>query len=114
MPYLKIRLNRTIEDKTSSEILAIASKAVAKLLNKPESYVMVEMESSSKLIFAGTADPAAYLELKSIGLPDVQIPALSKHLCDLLKDHLNIDPARVYIEFLDVKGSHWGWKGGTF
>jgi len=114
MPYLKIQVNRELVPEKSRQLLALASQKVAKELSKPESYVMVEMTSNTAMLFAGTDEPAAYLELKSIGLPAVLIRPLSKTLCGLLEEQLGIDPARIYIEFADIKGSCWGWNGGTF
>ncbi|QSA95538.1 phenylpyruvate tautomerase MIF-related protein [Methylococcus sp. EFPC2] len=114
MPYLKIQINRSLPQEQSKRIAALASQRVAKELNKPESYVMVALNDGQNLLFAGTDEPAAYLELKSIGLPSVAIRPLSKVLSSLLQEQADIDPARVYIEFTDVKGSAWGWNGGTF
>ncbi|HUL11591.1 MAG TPA: phenylpyruvate tautomerase MIF-related protein [Methylococcaceae bacterium] len=114
MPYLKIQINREVVPEKSKQVLALASRKTAKELSKPESYVMVEITSNPAMLFAGTDEPAAYLELKSIGLPTVLIRPLSKMLCGLLEEQLGIDPARIYIEFTDVKGSCWGWNGSTF
>jgi phenylpyruvate tautomerase len=114
MPYLKIRLNRSLPAEKTRRILSLASQKTAKELNKPESYVMVELDVNENLLFAGDFEPAAYLELKSIGLPAVAIRPLAKTLSALLQEQAGIDPARVYIEFTDIKGAYWGWNGGTF
>lgn len=114
MPYLKVRLNREVTSNQGMTFIKSISQKVAKFLNKPESYVMVELETNPMMIFAGNQEPAAYLELKSIGLADVQIPALSKHLCAALEEEFEIASTRIYIEFTDIKGMHWGWNGSTF
>jgi phenylpyruvate tautomerase len=114
MPYLKVRTNQPVSPETNIHISKILSKNIAKLLAKPESYVMIDVESNPSLLFAETSEPAAYMELKSIGLPDIQIPVLSRSLCSTIRENLNIDPSRIYIEFTDVKAKHWGWNGGTF
>lgn len=114
MPYLKIQTNREQTTEHAKALLASASKTIAKELGKPERYVMAELTMNPLLIFAGTDEPAAYVELKSIGLPAAQIKALSQTISALLEENLGISPSRVYIEFTDVKGSCWGWNGGTF
>ncbi|MBS1212028.1 MAG: putative phenylpyruvate tautomerase [Proteobacteria bacterium] len=114
MPYVKIQVNRKVDTDQGRHLLGLASQKVAKELNKPESYVMVELAENTAMLFAGTDDPAAMVELKSIGLPSVLIRPLSKMLSVLLKEQLGIEPSRVYIEFTDVKGSFWGWNGATF
>ncbi|MGD8630473.1 MAG: phenylpyruvate tautomerase MIF-related protein, partial [Gammaproteobacteria bacterium] len=58
--------------------------------------------------------PLAYLELKSIGLPESRTADLSRALCEMLADAAGIDPDRVYIEFTDAPRKMWGWNSGTF
>ena len=80
MPYLKIQTNQTLNTETSKNLLALASTKLATELGKPERYVMVELTANPAMIFSGTADPAAYLELKSIGLTAGQVKSLSQSL----------------------------------
>lgn len=114
MPYLKIQTNREIAQDAKLEILKKASVLVSKNLGKPEKYVMVRMDPFEPMMFAGSNAPCAYLELKSIGLPESKTGALSKMLCQLMLDELKIPSGRVYIEFADAKDSMWGWDSGTF
>lgn len=112
MPLLIIKTNCNINDKIS--IATDASKQVAKILAKPESYVMVNIEDKQTLVFAGNDQPAAYLELKSLGLPESQTAEISSSLCSFLNENLGIDSARIYIEFSNAERHMWGWKDGTF
>ncbi|MCR4300596.1 MAG: phenylpyruvate tautomerase MIF-related protein [Sulfuricaulis sp.] len=114
MPYLKIQTNREIADDVKQEILKKASVLVSKNLGKPEKYVMVRIDPVQTMRFAGSNAPCAYLELKSIGLPESKTEMLSKVLCQLIWDELKIPTERVYIEFADAKESMWGWNSGTF
>ena len=114
MPYLKIQSNREISKEKTQQLLTLASQKLAKELSKPESYVMVEMTTNTSMLFAGTDAPAAYVELKSIGLPSALLTSLSKSIGRLLNEQLGVEPNRVYIEFSDIKGSCWGWNESTF
>ena len=114
MPYLKIQTNREIAEDVKQEILKKASILVARNLGKPEKYVMIRIDPSQPMMFGGSSTPCAYLELKSIGLPESKTEALSKVLCQLILDELKIPTDRIYIEFADAKDSMWGWDGGTF
>ncbi len=114
MPYLKIQTNRNIGKEQRSVLLKKASQTVGEALGKPESYVMVALESGAPMLFAGSDTPVAYLEVKSIGLPDTKTAALSEALSALLEDELDIGRDRIYIEFTDALRSMWGWNGGTF
>ena len=114
MPYLKIQTNTPLTPDATQSLLAQASRTVAQELGKPESYVMVALEPPLPMLFGGSDAPLAYLELKSIGLPEAKTAALSKALCELMTKQANIPQERVYIEFANAKGAHWGWNGDTF
>jgi len=114
MPYLRIETNVELDQERTDTLMAEASKAIADRLGKPERYVMVEVVAGARLMFDGNCDPAAYVELKSIGLPESQTQPLSRFLCEFLQDQLKIAPDRVYIEFIDIPRKYWGWNGSTF
>ena len=114
MPYLKIQTNQSIADDKAEALLKAASQAVATGLGKPESYVMVNLDPPRPMLFAGDSTPTAYLELKSIGLPDDKTRSLSETLCTLISEHLAIEPDRIYIEFANAPRHMWGWNKGTF
>ncbi len=114
MPTLRILTNARVPADDRAGLLARASRTLAELLGKPESYVMVILEDGRDMVFAGTPAPAAYLELKSLGLPEGQTAQYSRALCDLMTDALGIPADRVYIEFAAPARQMFGWNGGTF
>lgn len=114
MPQLRIQTNQQLTGEQRAQLLEQASRTVAEALGKPERYVMVAVEDGAAMIFAGSTEPLAYLELKSIGLDGSRTPELSARLCALMADHLGIAADRVYIEFTDAPRHLWGWNGGTF
>jgi len=65
---------------------------VANILGKPESYVMVILKDKADMLFAGDATPLAYLELKSLGLPEERTPDLSAALCSFMETRFGIPP----------------------
>jgi phenylpyruvate tautomerase PptA (4-oxalocrotonate tautomerase family) len=114
MPLLKIATNRPIDQNRVSELLKHASEAVTAILGKPERYVMISIEHNPHMLFAGSDEPLAYLELKSIGLPDDQTKQISHALCQLMEQQLAVSPQRVYIEFNAAERHQWGWNSSTF
>ncbi len=114
MPLLKIQTNAAYPAEKRSELLKEFSASVADMLGKPESYVMVSLEVTPHMVFAGEETPLAYLELKSIGLPGDQTRAFAESLCTLVSNHLGVASDRIYIEFADAARHLWGWNGGTF
>ncbi len=114
MPYLNIQTNADIVPEQQTTLLDQASQTVAKMLGKPESYVMIALQAGVAMRFGGSDAPLAYLELKSLGLPRARTAELSAALSELIEQALSIPEARVYIEFSDPERSMWGWNGGTF
>ena len=112
MPYLKLQTSKNVFNKR--EVIQKLSGIVAEELGKPESYVMVALESEVKMCFGGDTDPAIFMQLKSIGLSESMTDSLSEALCTYASEKLNIDSDRIYIEFTDVDGSFWGWNKSTF
>jgi len=112
MPYLSVETNADVADEPT--LLAGLSQVVAEMLGKPESYVMVHLESNARMLFAGSAAPAAYVQLKSLGLPAERTADYSATLCAFLGSSLGIDAARIYIEFSAPERHMWGWNNATF
>lgn len=112
MPLLDITTNIAIDDE--QQLARQASKLTADLLGKPESYVMVKLQPQQTLLFGGNEQPAAHLKLKSLGLAEDRSAEFSSALCDFINQALNIDTARIYIEFSSPARHLWGWDKRTF
>ncbi len=112
MPFIQIQTNK--KGINTEVLLAKLSALVSEILGKPERFVMVQMKDAQNMLFGGTNDPLAYIELKSIGLPKSETKQISLALCTFMQKELQIDQARVYIEFADADRSMWGWNGTTF
>jgi len=112
MPLLTVTSNQLLD--TDSHQLNMLSKTVAEGLGKPESYVMISVLHNPDMLFAGSHDPLAYCELKSLGLQESQTRQLSERICQCLQKVYNIPTKRIYIEFSSPARSMWGWDGKTF
>jgi len=114
MPFLKLTTNVTISEQQSSQLLTDFSKLLATETGKSENYVMAELTGGKNMIFAGNRDPLAFIECKSIGLSTTQAKSLSASISQLLEKKLQINPQRIYIEFMNCPAEYWGWNGSTF
>lgn len=112
MPLLTLKTNHTIPNRQG--FAELASSTVANLLGKPESYVMVSIEDQQTLMFAGSHLPCAFIEVKSLGMDEQKTDDVSQQLCELVKQQLNIESSRVYIEFSNPPRHMWGWDSRTF
>ena len=114
MAYLMIQTNLPMTKVAKQAVLRAAAALVAEELGKPQEFVMVALQPDVDMLFAGSDDPVAFLELKSVGLPARHTRRLSSELCSLIHQHLGITPERTYVKFIDVGRGMWGWKGDTF
>lgn len=114
MPFLSIRTNKSLDQSTQAALLQKSSQLVSELLNKPETYVMVTITESTPMLFSGTDENCAYLELKSISLAENECQDFSNALCSLISDEIAIETSRIYIEFSNAQRHLWGWNSKTF
>ena len=112
MPLLQITTNISIEN--SSVFTKNASRIIADMLGKPESYVMIMVNADASLVFAGSEDDCAHLKLKSLGLDESKTADYSAQLCNFIQNTLDIPAARIYIEFSSPERHMWGWDSKTF
>ncbi len=112
MPLLEISTNTKVDN--SLNIAEQASALTADILGKPDSYVMVKIQTEQTLIFAGNNEPAAHVKLKSLGLPEDKTADFSASICAFINEQLDINSARIYIEFVNPERHMWGWDGKTF
>ena len=70
------------------------------------------ISSQNAAVIAGSHEPCAYVEVKSIGA--LRPPAMTAAFCELIQERTGIPANRVYIGFEDVQASCWGWNGNTF
>ncbi|XP_043690449.1 macrophage migration inhibitory factor homolog [Telopea speciosissima] len=115
MPTLNLFTNIPVDGVVASDILKDATKAVAKIIGKPESYVMILLNGGVPVAFAGTEEPAAYGELISIGGLNSSVNGkLSAAIAEILETKLSVDSSRFYIKFYDVQRAYFGFNGSTF
>lgn len=112
MPFIKVETNIRVKDVPA--VTKQLSELAADLMGKPEIYVLAVLEPEKSLLFGGTDDPAAYVTLDSIRLPEERTPDFSKAICAFLETELAIPPNRVYIAFGDITPHRFGWDGRTF
>ncbi|KAL0410271.1 UNVERIFIED_CONTAM: Macrophage migration inhibitory factor [Sesamum latifolium] len=108
MPTLNLFTNVPVDAVVASDILKDATKAVAKIIGKPESYVMILVNGGVPISFGGTEEPAAYGELISIGGLGPSVNAkLSATIAEILQTKLSIESSRFYIKFYDSAPILW-------
>jgi phenylpyruvate tautomerase PptA (4-oxalocrotonate tautomerase family) len=114
MPLLKITTS-VPPAPAHGKLLADLSKLVATQVGKPESYVMTALDHPAQMTFAGTTEPACYVEFKNVGRFRPELTRrLAAEICEQLSRELGVAQNRIYIEFGDAEGYLWGYDGKTF
>jgi len=116
MPLVNIYASAPAPDATKAdELLKDVSRRVAKLLGKPERFVMTCLVPQTRMTFGGSGEPACYVEVKSVGQMSPKLTAeVSADLCARIGSALAVPADRIYVEFANAEGYLWGWNGSTF
>lgn len=114
MPLVKVHTSVPVPEDRVEPLLSALSSTAAKVLGKPEAYVMVAL-SHGPMRMAGRPGPAAFVDVRAIGaMPDAKTAELSRRITALLGDHAGIPGDRVFLNFTAFAGRDWGHDGGTF
>lgn len=112
-PSLFVTTNVALGDKKAAFMQA-ASKAVAKCLSKPESYVAVCVQDSQDLIWGGSEAPCALCKVISLGSINLENNrALTQEVSALLAE-FDVPQNRIYVNFFDMERQNVGYNGATF
>lgn len=114
MPLIKLHTSAEVTKENKQALLKEMSELISTSLGKPEQYVMAVI-TDSDMMMSGNSDGAAFVDIRSIGglTPEIN-RKISKDLCDILQNALNVSSSRIFINFIDISRSDWGWNGGTF
>ena len=114
MPYLKLQTNLEFSNDKKKELLNDLISLVSKELDKPEKYIMTIIQDGQIMLFGYDDDPLVYIEFRSIRFPEDQTKSLAKSLSHFVKSQLNIDPERIFIQFINSDPHMWGYNASTF
>jgi phenylpyruvate tautomerase PptA (4-oxalocrotonate tautomerase family) len=102
------------QQEKSDALLRDLSASVARVLAKPESYVMTCLEPRSRMTFGGSFEPACLAEIKSIGgLTRETATRLTEVVCKHVHEALGVPPRRTFVVLTDVPAHLWGFDGHT-
>ena len=109
MPYINVSTSAKVKDK--QKFLEEISTLVSSLTNKSKRFVMAKLDDNSKMYFEDES-PCCFLEIKSIG--SLNPSEMAKPISDFIYEKMGIPLDKIYVSFVDVPASMWGWNGRTF
>lgn len=113
MPYFSIETNRQIDDAANLNLMKKATGFLAEMMGKPEHVIMVTVKPGKPYVFGGTDDPTAFVQIKAVGLKKDKCTDYSKQVCDFLEAEINVPADRVFIEYIDIDPTIFGFNGNT-
>jgi hypothetical protein len=103
MPIVQINLNVALAEQEKQALLLSVAGMVSDVMAKPFADVMVSL-TITDFVMAGNFEPAAFVELRC--LSGLDVAGTTKLLCEgllaNLQQHVAINPARVYINFVEA------------
>ncbi|KAL8093103.1 uncharacterized protein LOC141692718 [Apium graveolens] len=103
MPCLYISTNLKLDGVDTDSVFSDATKAVARIIGRPQNLVMVLLKGSVGISFGGNKEAAAYAELISMGGITTKVKReLISTLGNILQQHLSIPPARFFLKVFDT------------
>lgn len=114
MPCIQTTTNVRISDNDRRTLQTRFGKAIEVFPGKTERWLMLTFADNTPVCMAGEGEAAAaFVEVSLLGKSDrAHFERMTAVICDILRDVLAIDPARVYVKYTEV--DHWGWNGGNF
>ena len=109
MPYINVSTSAKVKDK--KKFLEEISTLVSSLTNKSKRFVMAKLDDNSEMYFEDES-PCCFLEIKSIG--SLNPSEMAKPISDFVYEKMGIPIDKIYVSFVDVPASMWGWNGRTF
>ena len=112
MPYLTVYTNT--ESENLVQMAEDASHLTAKILHKPEGYVVTNVVHNAAMCFGGSAqNKGALVELKSIGLGDKDV--FVAEITKFLEERLGISNSQyIAVSLVDMPMAHAACGGRTF
>jgi len=113
MPFVEIQTNQDPPGDVEARLSRV-SELSARVLSKPESYVMTRWAPKVAMTFAGSNEPCAMVRVALVGSASPNARStLATELTDLL-DECGVSKSRVFVTFSELSPTHWGLSGSLF
>ena len=111
MPFIRNTVSKKITKEEAVELKAALGKSIALVSGKAECYLMLSIEDGVTMAYQGDMDtPMAMVEVQLLGAADPkELDDLTAAITEAYGKILSIDPARVYVNYLEF--THWGVGG---
>ncbi|MBQ9773221.1 MAG: hypothetical protein IJW30_00985 [Clostridia bacterium] len=114
MPFIDTKLNFRLSEEKEAILKARLADAITIFPGKSEYWLMLNFTDDARMWFRGYNNfPIAFVQIQLVGTAsDEACTEMTKTVCKIFKEELNISPEHIYVkyEFVDV----WGWNNENF
>ena len=111
MPVLRIETNQTLSEEQTAALMEKSTDMLCSALDKPKTYMMVYVDSGCSMMFNGTAEPFAFVQLRQFAFEKEQAAGVIKAISDFVVSELQVSPDRQYIQLTEMESTLFGWDG---
>ncbi len=113
MPFIDVKTSAKISEEIKLEIENRLTDSISILPGKTSNYFMCAVEDNVSMMFHGSKQPIAFVEVKIFGKSTREAYTnLTSEICDILKDCADISPDFCYVKFEEVE--NWGFNKRMF
>ena len=114
MPYIDTKLNIRLSPEKEEILKTKLGEAIGEFPGKSEYWLMLNFTDNCRMWFRGyDRFPVAMVEVQLFGTADAaHCDRMTKIICKLFQEELNISPDHVYVKYEFVE--QWGWNGENF
>lgn len=114
MPFISLKTSVNLSKEKEELLRQRLGEIIEIIPGKSEEWLMIGFEDNYKLHFKGEELlKGAFINLKIFGKTTKEIYAqLTKELCSLLNEVLEIPRDKIFITYDEVE--NWGWNGENF
>jgi phenylpyruvate tautomerase PptA (4-oxalocrotonate tautomerase family) len=111
MPVMRIETNQSLSQEATTDLMKAATDMLCRVLEKPKTFMMVSVDSGCRMMFDGSTDPCAFVQLRLFAVSDDDAPGIIHQISDFISEALDVKADRQYIQLMEMKPSHFGWNG---
>ncbi len=113
MPFINVKTNSELIEQKADLIKSELGEAITAIPGKSEAWLMVNIDSPSKMYFKGDSAPCAMFEVSIFGsASDGAYDDLTKRICSISEKHLGVAADRTYVKYFET--ARWGWNNMNF
>ena len=110
MPYIAVTTSKVLSDDQKDDLKSAIGEKISLIPGKSEAQLMVDIDDSHTMYFAGEKRKLAYIDVRCYGSTEFENKkALTEALFDAVEQHTGLHEDSIYLTYSEF--SNWGTRG---